>query len=89
MLNITFRDGERFDWQLNGTIEEGTFDSRDVTMVQADGGELDYITKQFHNLPYHSGNVVAWFGDLAKMVADRIYQVGRKNEKFGKGRRAA
>ena len=84
MLNIAFRDGDRINWQLNGVIEDGAFDPRDVSTVEADGEELDFVIRQFHNLPFHAGNVVVWFGDLAKMVADRIYQVGRKNEKFRK-----
>lgn len=41
----------------------------EVTSVQADGHELEYIKQYFTGLPMHNGRVVSWYGDHANFIA--------------------
>ena len=47
----------------------------EVTQVQADGDELDFIRKQFKNLPDTNRAVVCWFGDHAKFIVAHLGRI--------------
>lgn len=44
--------------------------SPDVVMeIQADGDELEYIKRNFTNVPFHnSRRVMYWFGEMAQFI---------------------
>jgi len=43
-----------------------------VLVVQADGDELEFIYREFANIPHGRGSVVMWFGDMAKFIAGNL-----------------
>ena len=43
-----------------------------VLVVQADGDELEFIYREFANIPHGRGSVVSWFGDMAKFIAGNL-----------------
>lgn len=57
------------DWKKRDAIR-GT--AIGVESVQADGHELEYIEKQFTNLPKANIRVVNWFGDHAKFIVGNL-----------------
>lgn len=52
-------------WCL-GQILSGAI--QDVSYIQANGDELEYIKASFENLAYPKTKVVRWYGDTAKQI---------------------
>lgn len=78
MLTIVFNDNSEVEWRIGEVV---TFDPDIVSRIEADGDELSGIIRDFHNLPWHCGRVNVWHGDLAKMIAERTWQLSDKNRK--------
>ena len=58
-------------WHIGQTvplIQEGY----EVSEVQADGDELDYLLDNLSGLPMSKSPVVSWFGDMAKFIIHNI-----------------
>ena len=47
-------------------------DITDITLIQADGHELELIRDSFLNLPMSKGRVVSWRGPLAQFIFDNL-----------------
>ncbi len=43
-----------------------------VIEVQADCDELEYIRRNFTNIPFHNGRVVKWTGEFATFIYNGI-----------------
>jgi len=77
MLYIVRKNGDTFDWHVgekkpsrNPSNEFEPF--TDVCEIQADGHELDYIRKNFSNLPMCHKAVVTWKGEWAQFIYDHL-----------------
>lgn len=42
-----------------------------VEWLQADGDELEYIKKRFHNLPF-AESICLWRGEMAQFILDNL-----------------
>lgn len=56
-------------WNVGETTSFPFLSTKEIICVQTDGDELDFIIKNFSNLPYPKHkSVVLWYGDLAKLI---------------------
>jgi hypothetical protein len=44
----------------------------DAVKVQADGDELDRISRTFTNIPMPGSSVVTWRGEMAQFIAEHL-----------------
>jgi hypothetical protein len=65
---------EEYTWHVGEyNIKLTSSDLSRVSCVQADGDELDYILRNFKNIPVSTNvTVVRWFGDVAKFIAANL-----------------
>ena len=49
----------------------------DVTEIQADGHELEWIRRNFANLPCSHFRVCNWYGDHAKLIAAGLFYLDK------------
>ena len=66
------------EWHVGGVVD---FAPERVVVLEADGDELGLLIRDFHNLPFHNGRTNVFYGDMAKMIAERIFQFSDKNRK--------
>ena len=71
-------DPREVEWKIGEVVE---FNPDAAMVLEADGDELSGIIRDFHNLPFHNGRLQVWYGDMAKMVAERTWQLSDKNRK--------
>jgi hypothetical protein len=57
-------------WHVGEPLPE--IDVSRVLVVQADGDELEFIYREFANIPHGRGGVVMWYGDMAKFIAGNL-----------------
>lgn len=50
-----------------------------VYEVQADCDELEYIRRNFTNIPFHNGRVVKWTGEFATFIYNGIKSLNPDN----------
>jgi hypothetical protein len=51
------------------SYERPRLENEEIDRVQADGDELDFILRNFANLPYAYDKLVkTWYGDMAKLI---------------------
>jgi hypothetical protein len=80
MLHIE-NDWGTYDWHIGEPLPINPFYVNNINEVQADGDELTYILQHCHNIPYHDGVSVKWFGDLARLIAEFLTQhLGTKSK---------
>lgn len=57
-------------WHVSETLDRNNLFAIDVIEIQADGDELNYISRIFEeSIPMPAARVASWFGDDAKAVA--------------------
>ena len=71
MLSIKML-GRDFEWHVGESPPILYGDVKDVTEVQADGHELDYIINNMEGLPIAKTRVVRWFGDHARFIVANL-----------------
>lgn len=77
MLYITFDDADQkatrtIGWHVGADIPYFN-ESHTVTVVQADGDELEYITANCYNIPVNvKKRVNRWHGEFANFIARNI-----------------
>lgn len=75
MLTITLRSEyktEDYPWYVGQDIPKLSpiILGKCLVTVTAGGDELEYIKKNFKNVPFHKSKLVQfWIGDLAKFIA--------------------
>jgi hypothetical protein len=48
-------------------------ENEEISFIQADGHELDFILANFTNLPYPKGRrVVRWYGETARFIYQNL-----------------
>jgi len=70
MMYIMEKHSEHFHtWSVGKSLPERI----DVDEVQADGDELNYIMKNFTNIPFHNSKLVqSWTGDVAQFIVKHL-----------------
>lgn len=63
--------GTSFSLARTGLIFE------DIVEVQADGHELEWVRKNFTNLPCSNFRVCNWYGDIAKTIVAGLYYLDK------------
>ncbi len=74
MLYIGFEGSDEgsLEWHIGEPIAID-LDFENVQFVQADGEELEYIRRNFSNLPMATNkHAPRWFGDLAKLIVANL-----------------
>ncbi len=74
MLYIIFKDKNKKEqtvcWHVGEPVNQVFLTNNEILRVQADCDELNYVIDHFPNLPYSNNTrTVAWYGDLAKLIA--------------------
>lgn len=69
MLIAVLDSGRDVEWHVG---EKLAALPEDVKFVQADCDELEWLTREFNNLPYSGARVQRWYGDVAKMIVWRL-----------------
>jgi hypothetical protein len=70
MLYIVMEDARSHAWHVGERWPVRDEEAVHVTMIQADGDELDLILRFFKNLPWRENRrVLRWPGDLARFIA--------------------
>ena len=75
MLYVARRNGSEHTWHV-GEVIPHTWDNykfQDVSEIQADCNELDYIRKNFVNIPDCPTSLhMKWTGDIAQFIYDNL-----------------
>lgn len=72
MILIKHENGDESRWFINDVFFYW-MNIQSVVEVQADGNELEYINKNFDNIPFHnSKETQRWFGDMARFIAGNL-----------------
>jgi len=75
MMYIKFSVGSRlghYSWSVDEDLDFAVTPST-VKEVQADGMELEWITKNISGIPIHKTNPTqVWYGDMAKFIVGAI-----------------
>ena len=67
---IEFTDGNFIEFHIGETPRRRCF-IEDIVSVRLDGDELDYIPRNFNNIPYNLKlKVQVWRGDMAKFIIE-------------------
>lgn len=72
MLYIIRQDGQEYTWHVGDLKPSDNTSFTDVKEIQADGDELEYIQRNFSNIPMHTGRVVSWKGSVAQFIYDGL-----------------
>ena len=73
MLYVVVKNGAAVSWHIGEIINLDEI--QDVTEVQADGHELEWVLENISNIPIWNKNsasksVLNWYGDHAKFIAN-------------------
>jgi hypothetical protein len=71
MVNV---DGLVDEWHINSKkppYQAKTARGRTVSLLQADGDELEFIISHFKNIPYQH-HICVWRGDMAQFIYDNL-----------------
>jgi len=77
---VELKDGRHFEWYINSK----PFNYRmnhitDISVLQADGDELEFIIQRIRNIPY-SYHICRWRDYLAQFIYENIgYESNRPN----------
>lgn len=61
------------EWHVGTKYEHNEHTIDHVTEVQADGHELEWVLREFNNIPtIRARRVMRWHGDIAKFIAGQL-----------------